>query len=324
MGKLNLSIPDPCNEDWSKMTQEEKGRFCSSCKKTVIDFTGMSDRELIAFFKKPSGSLCGRFNQEQLDRDVVISRKRIPGIKYFFQFVLPAFLISLKASSQEEQTKGKVAVVCTREVKGDTLTIIKPLPEEAVYEIRGRIIDKNGLGVSNASIVIKGTQAGAVCDSAGYFKIKKSNTGLVLVASSVGFVSKEFVVNDLSFTQVVLNEVLLSGEVVVAGMIATKPSKPVPLIKKAIDTAFSHVSIYPNPVPLNSAFSINTKKLEKADYIISILRMNGEVIQSRMISVNGKNQVITFQLEKMVSGNYFIQLLNRSSGKTFTGKLIVQ
>jgi hypothetical protein len=44
------------------MTPGDKGRFCDSCQKTVHDFTGMSDMQLIAFFKKPStGSVCGRF-----------------------------------------------------------------------------------------------------------------------------------------------------------------------------------------------------------------------------------------------------------------------
>ena len=210
-------------------------------------------------------------------------------------------------------------MVCTREVKGDTATLIKPLPEKAVYEVKGRVVDKNGLGVSNASIVVKGTQTGVVCDSAGYFKMKNSNTGLVLVASSVGFVSKEFGVNDFSFAQVVLDEVQLLGEVVVVGrLIAPKSSKPFPLIKKAIDTAFSHFSIYPILFLLNSVLSINTKKLEKADYMIFIVSMNGEIVQSRIITVNEKNQMFTFQLEKIVSGNYLVQLLNRSLQAKFT------
>jgi hypothetical protein len=38
--------------------------------KNFIDFTGMSDAQLIAFFKKPSiGSVCGRFYNDQLERD---------------------------------------------------------------------------------------------------------------------------------------------------------------------------------------------------------------------------------------------------------------
>ena len=34
-------IPNPCHEDWNKMTPEDKGRHCSVCDKVVIDFTKM-------------------------------------------------------------------------------------------------------------------------------------------------------------------------------------------------------------------------------------------------------------------------------------------
>src|SRR6476661_1854652 len=99
--KIQLTIADPCHENWDQMTQAEKGRFCASCQKQVIDFTGMSDSQLAAFFKKPSGgSVCGRFYQDQLERDIEIPKKRIPWVKYFFQFTLPAFLVSMKATAQ--------------------------------------------------------------------------------------------------------------------------------------------------------------------------------------------------------------------------------
>lgn len=41
-----ISIPKPCHEDWSKMTPSEKGRFCQSCSKSVIDFTQMSQQSI--------------------------------------------------------------------------------------------------------------------------------------------------------------------------------------------------------------------------------------------------------------------------------------
>ena len=44
----------------------------------------MSDRELIAFFKKPSGNLCGRFNHEQLGRDIVIPASEFLGSSISF------------------------------------------------------------------------------------------------------------------------------------------------------------------------------------------------------------------------------------------------
>jgi hypothetical protein len=324
MKKINLSIPNPCHENWAQMTLSEKGRFCNSCQKSVIDFTAMSDRELVKFFKKPVDKVCGRFQPDQLNRDLLLPCKRIPWIKYFFQFVLPAFLISLKVGAQKENLKGKIAVVCNKEIKGDTIKIEQQLPAEATLEVNGRVVDRNGVGVSFASVVIKGTKNGVACDSAGCFKIKSDTSRLVLIASSVGFVSKEFIIYGSSFAEFVLDEVQLSGEVVIVGLIASRPSKPIPLIKRNVDIGFSKFSIYPNPAFLNSSLSINTKRLEKADYILTIINIGGGIIQSRKISVDKKNQVFTFQLEKVVEGSYLIQLSNQKTGKTFTEKLIVR
>jgi hypothetical protein len=47
---LHLDIPEPCHEDWHKMSPEAQGRYCGSCQKTVTDFTSMSDTQLVALF----------------------------------------------------------------------------------------------------------------------------------------------------------------------------------------------------------------------------------------------------------------------------------
>lgn len=65
---LKITIPKPCHENWEGMTPDEKGRFCSLCAKSVVDFTAMprSDVEdyLLANADK---KICGRFNNNQID-----------------------------------------------------------------------------------------------------------------------------------------------------------------------------------------------------------------------------------------------------------------
>nr|WP_143916704.1 energy transducer TonB [Aquimarina algiphila]TSE08270.1 hypothetical protein FOF46_12800 [Aquimarina algiphila] len=69
MGKFyKISIPKPCHEDWNTMTPSEKGRFCDSCAKTVIDFTTMSSLHIQDFLaENKSKKICGHFKKTQLD-----------------------------------------------------------------------------------------------------------------------------------------------------------------------------------------------------------------------------------------------------------------
>src|SRR5687768_12257420 len=68
---IKLQVPQPCNEDWNKFDKTEKGGFCGSCSKEVIDFTTLSDQEIKEYFlSSRSSKVCGRFNKEQLNRNI--------------------------------------------------------------------------------------------------------------------------------------------------------------------------------------------------------------------------------------------------------------
>jgi hypothetical protein len=103
---LQIQIPKACHENWDKMDSSEQGRFCNSCQKNVVDFTLMNDDDLVDFFKKNTGNICGRLTASQLQTDHLIPGKKIPWLKYFFQITVPVFLFSAKANAQI----GKVAV----------------------------------------------------------------------------------------------------------------------------------------------------------------------------------------------------------------------
>src|SRR5689334_10499045 len=105
MKKMNVNIASPCHENWDSMTETNKGKFCASCQKTVVDFTNMSDREIIEYFSKSKGSVCGRLTDEQLSKDLVIPTRPIPWVKYFFRITFPAFIMSLKSCIPNSDSK---------------------------------------------------------------------------------------------------------------------------------------------------------------------------------------------------------------------------
>jgi len=62
----SISIPQKCHQSWQQMAPNDKGRYCESCCKTVIDFTAMTDGEIIKVLSLKT-NVCGRFEQLQLN-----------------------------------------------------------------------------------------------------------------------------------------------------------------------------------------------------------------------------------------------------------------
>jgi CarboxypepD_reg-like domain/Secretion system C-terminal sorting domain len=276
--KIQLSIAEPCHENWDNMSPVDKGKFCGSCQKQVVDFSMMSDRQVAEFFKKPStGSVCGRFMTDQLEREIEIPKKRIPWVKYFFQIALPAFLLSVKASAQtqktgkskqpttdttrksinnEFRTLGMVATnICIKPIMGDN--IMQPVKGEIAIKmiIKGKVVDENGQPVSFASIETGRIGVGIMADSNGVFELDKSllTNDKKLFVSSVGFESKEVILSkkdELSdelyiqlSTKSLLPEVVVTGYgltmgKVVLGSVTRVTSCQIDKVEKA-DTVFN-------------------------------------------------------------------------------------
>jgi len=63
---ITISIPKPCHENWQEMTATERGAFCKSCQKEVIDFTKKTKDEIHRILSA-GGATCGRFRTDQLE-----------------------------------------------------------------------------------------------------------------------------------------------------------------------------------------------------------------------------------------------------------------
>jgi hypothetical protein len=335
------------------MTQADKGRFCGACQKQVVDFTSMSDAQLVAFFKKESsGSVCGRFMSEQLDKSIDIPKKRIPWVRYFFQFTLPLFLTTMKSNAQAK--KGKVAITKT-EIKSTpqckkpdtqmvTMGMIARIPEPTLSfkEIMGSVTGIDNKPVPYANIFVKGTIKGVQADSSGFFRINlpAKQDSVILTVSSVGYENKELVLTEedknTGLIVVELTEVrVLNGAVVVTGYNTIKGNFRVGGVWSKVtvtkekekvkpDFALATTTVYPNPLPSGESVNIKCDNVKEDDYVFQLMTTGGQQVFQKEIWIDKDAAVLNIQLPKTAPGIYFIVMTGRQHMKRFTDKIVIE
>jgi hypothetical protein len=97
---LQINIPDPCQESWETMHPQDNGRHCEGCSKIVVDFTGMSDREILAWLTDANRKVCGRFSPDQLNRNLLPVPEKKRKAWMIWNFLLAGLLVSSKAPAQ--------------------------------------------------------------------------------------------------------------------------------------------------------------------------------------------------------------------------------
>jgi hypothetical protein len=344
------------------MSPAEKGRFCGSCQKEVVDFSSMSDNELVQFFKKPSGgSVCGRFMTDQLHREIEIPKKRIPWLRYFFQMALPALFFS-KASAQ---TKIGKAVVCKTDTtktkittdnrmlgmvlpvnflerKGDTVIIENPITK---ITIRGTVRNEKKEIVAFAGIIEKSTGNMVVANEKGEFSINTTAGKTSFLVSSSGYETKEVNITATDFSAEIIlkadasnNEVdntsaggFVKGEVN-AGDANRGPLKNPPVVVTddviqrdvEVPSGRNRFYIFPNPIKSGGYVSAGIHSLEEGYYLVQFTTLSGQLIQQKEIWIDESARVLNLDAPVAASGTYFIILVNKKTGKKFSEKIIIK
>ncbi len=90
--KYKISVPAPCEERWEKMTPTSTGAFCSSCNNNVIDFSTMTDAQVVDHLQNNKGMFCGRFDLRQLDRLIEVRQKTSTNTK-LYRLITSAILL---------------------------------------------------------------------------------------------------------------------------------------------------------------------------------------------------------------------------------------
>ena len=192
---MHISIQKPCSENWQTMTPADKGRFCAACQKCVVDFTAMTDAEIVRYLNQNKGNNCGRFTPEQLNRQLETpNRWTIPLSKWVLASTFSLGFMSPKeglAAVPMVQTEKRLAP--SREG-----IILQNIENEGLTDslvIRGVVLDSTDAeSIIGASIVIKGTTLGVLTDIDGifYFRlpIEYQHKDIDLTISFLGYETK--------------------------------------------------------------------------------------------------------------------------------------
>jgi CarboxypepD_reg-like domain/Secretion system C-terminal sorting domain/Carboxypeptidase regulatory-like domain len=219
MQKIQLSIPEPCHQNWDKMNPTEQGRFCNACAKQVVDFSNMSDTQVLNYFSTlKDEKVCGRAYPDQLERAITVPRETKKRLFWYWNYITMLFLFFSKSNNAKAQ--GGIKVEVQSQLNNNNAPLAHKIGKIAVNNNRivsGKITDEAGHPVSFASITIKGSKQGANTDENGVYKIYANTKIDILTISAVGFESKEIKLASTNTSDIVLSKMerFLMGELVV-------------------------------------------------------------------------------------------------------------
>ena len=224
----SISIPEPCHQSWQQMTEANNGRHCAHCCKTVVDFTLMSNDEIIAHLSN-SSHVCGRFGQQQLGNlNYDLYKNSLPKASWWKR---AAVIIGIAGPflSHKANAQAKPTIINTGDTYGNgdrsSVTLGKVVPNRLIT-VTGKVLAKEDkLPIPGAMIKVKGTNSGTVTNVDGKFTINVQ-PGSTLVVSFIGYETQQVpIANNANkpLDIVMQMNATMTGEVVLVGAVTTRP-----------------------------------------------------------------------------------------------------
>lgn len=198
---IHISVPTPCYNNWEDMAPIAGGRHCESCCKTVVDFTGMSNDEIMRYFTIKD-HVCGRFNEQQLYRvnQQLARHDAKPGTGWTRWVTAAALFASTAFYKVAAQTPSVTSIV--KQSLANSYPANRKSGGTAAGKahgnvVKGRIIDGAGMPLAGATIRAVGTDVALPTDTDGRFELHLPKGAEQLMVSFIGFQTETVCIDSL-------------------------------------------------------------------------------------------------------------------------------
>jgi hypothetical protein len=333
-----LHIENPCNENWNKMTPVEKGRFCDSCATQVMDFTVMTDQQVLHYLAANNGKMCGRIHKDQLQRALHSHEQKKKGIQFLIAgFASLFFSIGKSMAQQKTQQEIPKAALLNKQSNFQSFTQSMPAAE---LSIKGKIINTEQEALLNGYVVNPVNHEKILANKVGQFVMQIPaeldhvlvgaqgfNTRVVPVATfnsidtSITLVASDTTIKDIGgFDKGDLN----GGNIIMGGIRSfeevEKKDTVITFVKKIFNNAF--FKILPNPAT-KGGVGISIK--QNGNYTVQVFDNNSKLVHVQEVVVNSKGQVVQIIFpDCVVKGIYYIRVIDKKTKKQYVDKLMVQ
>jgi hypothetical protein len=164
----NISIAEPCSQNWEQMEKRGEHNFCEACNKCVVDFSSYTNEEIIKTLTHADSDVCGRLSQTQLNQlsyHLVVAPTQRNWMKY-----LGVLAIGASVFMQNTHVLASAKLETTLSVIKKKADDPKPEPVKVIY---GYVIKENKQpALAGVKVVIANTKLFAFIDAKGHYEIK--------------------------------------------------------------------------------------------------------------------------------------------------------
>lgn len=160
MRSITIHQPATCAESWEAMAPTDVGRHCASCQTQVVDFTRMSDGEVVAFLSQYHPERrCGLFRDDQVGRPLLAAAQPITGRRRWAVAIVLLLWSVLGPKARAQGAKpGATAAKPTHATIPDSLFLVQG-------------VVSNWLGIPKAGAWVEMRGIGDSTDARGHFRL---------------------------------------------------------------------------------------------------------------------------------------------------------